>query len=419
LPGLIYAFPFLMFEQVITGNHALERAYANARATFLEDTIASLIATGLPSAKVDRAVMWRDNDSQREYENDVVAIVGNTIFLFEAKSGRLDDVARRGGGKSLVTNFRELFVEPGEQARRLENHLNNQRDRAILWVKKTGARIALDLQRPKIVHKFSICIEHFASLTSAKHHLKELGLIPDDSAWAPVLSIGEFQLVWRYLDTEISLFHYLTRRATLEEVMNFRGDEQDILSVYLINGLWIETEEIKGRTVLFKDSCGIVRRPKEPRKDRRECELYGVLLSAYWKALICEIYSDVSNRHRFDIIEVLLNQSPPSLAATEGKIRKWKKSLSRKRANEEVVFSYSTIGARTFVLAFAFVDRAIGESEWVQRARRIAYEGALPLFSASDCAVIGKSKKSKEWTYDAITFFRFGHRSTAQPADGA
>jgi hypothetical protein len=50
----------------------------------------------------------------------VVALIGNTIFLFEAKSGRLDEVARRGGELSLLRNFEELFVEPGQQARRLE-----------------------------------------------------------------------------------------------------------------------------------------------------------------------------------------------------------------------------------------------------------------------------------------------------------
>ena len=103
----------------------------------------------------------------------------------------------------------------------------------------------LDLDRPKVVHKFSICIEHFAALTSAKHNLKLLGAIKDENAWAPVLSLG-MMLVWRYLDTEVSFFHYLTRRATLEDVVDFEGDEQDILSMYLINGLSIDSERIAG-----------------------------------------------------------------------------------------------------------------------------------------------------------------------------
>jgi hypothetical protein len=86
--------------------------------------------------------MWRDDATRTLYENDVVALIGNTIFLFEAKSGRLDDVARRGGELSLMRNFRQLFVEPGEQARRLENYLSAKGRLASLWSSKpTSCRL--------------------------------------------------------------------------------------------------------------------------------------------------------------------------------------------------------------------------------------------------------------------------------------
>ena len=184
--------------------------------------------------------------------------------LFEAKSGKVDDVARRGGELSLLSNFEELFVEPGKQARRLENYINTKGKDARLCLKDTGGAISHDLDKPKIVHKLSICIEHFASLTSAKHNLKALGAVHEDEAWAPELSIGELMLVWRHLDTEVSFFHYLTRRATLEELIDFEGDEQDILSVYLVNGLCINPEEVKGRKLRFLEIDGIVRTEKTP-----------------------------------------------------------------------------------------------------------------------------------------------------------
>ena len=148
----------------------------------------------MPSVRTYRSVMWRDEASGTIYENDVVALIGNTIFLFEAKSGKLDDVSRRGGELSLVRNFKELFVAPGEQARRLENYLNMKGKDARLWIKDTGETVQLDLDKPKIVHKFSVCIEHFAALTSAKHNLKVLGTIADEDAWAPVLSLGELMI---------------------------------------------------------------------------------------------------------------------------------------------------------------------------------------------------------------------------------
>ena len=203
LPNLFYGFPFRIFEQFFEGRPALEQAYSTARARFLEDMVKAHVATGMPSAKTYHRVMWRDDASGVLYENDVVAVIGNTVFLFEAKSGKLDDVARRGGELSLLRNFRELFVDPGEQASRPENYINTRGKDARLWIKDLEKTVHLDLDKPKVVHKFSICIEHFAALTSAKHNLKVLGAIKDENAWAPVLSLGELMLIWRYLDTEI------------------------------------------------------------------------------------------------------------------------------------------------------------------------------------------------------------------------
>ena len=284
LPNLFYGFPFRIFEQFFEGRPALEQAYSTARARFLEDMVKAHVATGMPSAKTYHRVMWRDDASGVLYENDVVAVIGNTVFLFEAKSGKLDDVARRGGELSLLRNFRELFVDPGEQASRLENYINTRGKDARLWIKDSEKTVHLDLDKPKVVHKFSICIEHFAALTSAKHNLKVLGAIKDENAWAPVLSLGELMLIWRYLDTEISFFHYLTRRATLEELIDFEGDEQDILSMYLINGLYIDPDKVQGRQLRFLEIDGIVRTGKTPRQDRTEFEIFGVPLSYYWRS---------------------------------------------------------------------------------------------------------------------------------------
>jgi hypothetical protein len=80
LPNLFYSFPFQIFEQFIAGRPALEEAYSHARAQFLEDKIESHISTSMPSAKVYKNVMWRDPTTERLYENDVVALIGNTIF---------------------------------------------------------------------------------------------------------------------------------------------------------------------------------------------------------------------------------------------------------------------------------------------------------------------------------------------------
>lgn len=405
LPNLFYGFPFQIFEQFLAGLPALEQAYSDARAKFLEDMIETHVSSGMPSARTYQKVMWRDDTTRTLYENDVVALVGNTIFLFEAKSGKLDDVARRGGELSLMRNFKELFVEPGEQARRLENYLNTKGKDARLWIKDTDETVHLDLDKQKVVHKFSICIEHFAALTSAKHNLKVLGTIRDENAWAPVLSIGELMLIWRYLDTEVSFFHYLTRRATLEESVDFEGDEQDILSMYLINGLCIDAEKVRGRQLRFLNIDGVVRTGKMPRRDRTEFEIFGIPLNYYWRSTLEEIYRDASLRHRFDILQVVLNQDPHVLAGIAQHVQKWKRGLASEKRGD-LLLVRNTVGKRVFVLAYHLTKRPMMAEEWAERARSIARDAAATIFEASDCAVILRIKKSKENTYDALSFHR-------------
>jgi hypothetical protein len=414
LPNLFYGFPFQIFEQFLTGRPALEKAYSDARAGFLEDMIGTRVSTGMPSARTYQKVMWRDDATGVLYENDVVALVGNTIFLFEAKSGKLDDAARRGGELSLMRNFKELFVEPGEQARRLENYINTKGKEARLWIKDTDEIVRLDLDRPKVVHKFSICIEHFAALTSARHNLKVLGAIKDESAWAPVLSLGELMLIWRYLDTEVSFFHYLTRRATLEELIDFEGDEQDILSMYLINGLCIDPEKVQGRQLRFLHIDEVVRTGKTPRHDRTEFEIFGIPLNYYWRSTLEEIYRDANSRHRFDILQLVLNQDPHALAGITEQMQKWKRGLAGK-GKGDVLFVRNTIGKRVFVLAYHLAKAPMTAEEWTERSRTIAGKAASQIFQASDCAVILKTRKSKNYTFDAISFHRLV-KLTSTPA---
>ena len=106
-PNLFYSFPFQIFEkQFLEGKPGLEHAYSDARAEFLEDMIeAHIFATGIMGAKTYRKVMWRDEPAGETHENDVVAVIGNTIFLFEVKPESWDDVARRGGRAQPLAQF--------------------------------------------------------------------------------------------------------------------------------------------------------------------------------------------------------------------------------------------------------------------------------------------------------------------------
>jgi hypothetical protein len=269
---------------------------------------------------------------------------------------------------------------------------------------------------PKVVHKFSICIEHFAALTSAKHNLKVLGAIKAENAWAPVLSLGELMLIWRYLDTEVSFFHYLTRRATLEELVDFEGDELDILSMYLLNGLCIDSEKVKGRQLRFLNIDSVVLTGKTPRRNRTEFEIFGTPLGHYWRSTLEQIYRNGNLRHRFDILQVVLNQEPHTLSGIAEHVQKWKRGLVSGKKGD-LLLVRNTIGKRVFVLAYYLTKRLMAAEEWTERSRSIAHNAAA-IFEASDCAVILRIKKSRENAYDALSFHRLRPIRQAHPEQG-
>ena len=64
-----------------------------------------------------------------------------------------------------------------------------------------------------------------------------------------------------------------------------------------------------------------------------------------------------------------------------------------------------------FVLAYHLAKRSMTEDEGVERSRTIARNAAAAIFEASDCVVFLRLKKSKENTYDGLSFHRLGTRN--------
>ena len=76
-------------------------------------------------------------------------------------------------------------------------------------------------------------------------------------------------MIAAFLDSEVSFFRYLTRWSAIEDQMRLIGDEQDLLSMYLINGFCNDVAAIGGREVMLFDAHAMVRGPEVVRIDRR------------------------------------------------------------------------------------------------------------------------------------------------------
>jgi hypothetical protein len=403
MPVLTASFPFAIVEVFINGNEILQKAYSAARARYLEEDVERIICRSLPSASVHRRVRWSDPNTGTSYENDVVAVLGMHVLIFEAKSGKLAAASRRGGLRSLRKNFNELFVEPGEQATRLEALLSQGPD-GVQLVDREGVVVLIDASRPCVVHKFGICLEQFASVTSSRRLFRELGLLRADQDWAPILTLSELRMISARLDSEISFLHYLTRRATIDDMFDFVADEQDLLSMYLRNGFAIDAAPLEGHQVMFLAADAVVRGRAHPRDDRAEFVTPGITLSPTWRLIAKEIY-ETNNRHRFDILITILNQNPSALAGIEARVRRWRSGAGRGQGN--TLSSRTVIGDRVFVIAVHMSRELPSDADsWAAQARAVAHDLAGKL-EATDCVVILKGRRSPYLTFDGISFFRF------------
>ena len=408
IPSLIVSFPFLIVERLIGDNQRLLTAYSDARSKYLEQAIEVIIRQAMPSAGVFTSVRWKDPETNEDWEHDVVAVLGNQLFVFEAKSGKLSSASRRGGTGSLIKNFKDLFIEPGRQASRLERLLGRREAVAGILKDKKGNAIDLDLSTPYVVHKFAVCIEHFPGMTTSRRHFADLDLLECESDWAPILSLGELRMIATFLDTEVSFFHYLTRRSTIEDMITFDGDEQDLLSMYLTNGFCIDAEKVSGHHIIFKNADAPVRGRKQARSDRTKVDTLGIRLPPKWRLIAEEIYMS-ENRGRFAMLEVIMNQPPPALAEMARRILRWKSGGGKK---SDLVYIHYAVGRRVFVLAFTLLKNPpLDNRDWLDGSREIA-RGLVAKTGCTDCVVLCATRRSPSLTYDGISFFRF------QPGSG-
>ncbi|SEN85770.1 hypothetical protein SAMN04488077_1421 [Roseovarius tolerans] len=402
------AFPFRIIETLLPDDSKTRDALSDARAEALEELITETVQTAMPSAKVYRSVIWTDPKDGKGYEHDVVAVLGNQVLIFEAKSGKIKEPARRGGIPSLKSTLKDLFVEPAEQSQRLQEYLNQYGINAKLRQKGSKEAVEIDLRKPKAVYRFGVTIEGLSTLTAGRRYFEDLDLIEITSPWAPSLSIGELMMIAKHLDSEVSFGHYLSRRYTIESLLDFVGDEQDLLSMYLTNGFCVLGDDPRKNTLVLVNADDMVRKPKTPVEDRRNCDVVGVELAPRWKAIAREVYGGhpIIDRHKFDILFTVLNMPPPMLMQLQRRIGRWKSGGGGSSKSGE--HAKYIVADRQFAVILNYMDkRQLRTTQDITGwCRTMAMSVADDFEGTTDCVVVTLFKHSSTRTYDGISFFR-------------
>ncbi|MGH2362933.1 MAG: hypothetical protein ACRDGM_20590 [bacterium] len=332
---------FGLIEQLLDGHEALFDAYLRRRSEFLEQSTAQLLAQGLPGAQVETALLYTDPTDGKEYETDVLVLLDSYALVAEAKSGRPGPEARRGKGRQLRDRIADLLVAPSEQAHRLADLLMNA-ERVHTFRRKTdGTAVTIRPGTVRRVITLGITLEPLALVLPRLSELAEAGLSERTAdALAYSVSVPDLEVVLLILEHPSEVLHYLARRAEIERRAFLRGDEADLLGLYLQTGFNLGEKEFQGGHTL--DVTGMsdpIDRWHYRQDAGMEAERPRVQRTPWWEAVLTRM--EKSRFPRWPEIGVsMCNVAPADQAKLEAAMEQLRDDINtgRRPATDVVVF---------------------------------------------------------------------------------
>jgi hypothetical protein len=233
--GLFISHCTELLEALFSENKELTAKYEKRRAKYLEAEVERLLREALPSATFWPGLIWHDPVEDKLYENDLLLAIDGHFLVIEAKSGKLLDVARRGGSESLTDNLNDLVVAPAVQSQRFAMFL--ECNRSVHRLEDQDQRIhVVDTSGLRSVSRLSVTLEQLGMLSAEWPRLREAGFISEDVQLAPTMSVAQLETVLDVLDSESERLHYLRQRAVFEESQPYFAEELDLLAHYVERG---------------------------------------------------------------------------------------------------------------------------------------------------------------------------------------
>ena len=147
-------------------------------------------------------------------------------------SGKITNPALRGAQVSLKRHIEEILVAPNEQSRRLKNRLCELIEEPSLD-DELREKLPVRLDGIHKILRISVSLEDFASLQANISSLESTGWIPNDFETCPTMNLADFETLFDILEHPVQIIHYLERRAEMEGILKYFGDELDLLGWYI------------------------------------------------------------------------------------------------------------------------------------------------------------------------------------------
>ena len=242
-PQVFFSFIFPTLDSLLSAEEVKREVQDKRRPKFLEDEVKQLFTQAFPQAVFQQNFKWQD--SNVEYESDFLMQVDSYLVIVEAKSGAVSMAALRGAPGSAKDDIQELLINPAIQSKRFADKIMALKSEQVY--PEAFQSLNFDLNAIQKIIRLSVTLEDFATIQSQVSRLRDMGWLDKDFSAAPTIALADLEVVFDILTSAPQKIHYLVRRAELEEHMQYRGDELDLIGFYLETGFNLGKEEFDPR----------------------------------------------------------------------------------------------------------------------------------------------------------------------------
>lgn len=176
---------------------------------------------------------------------DVLLLHDRKVFIIQCKSKTLTLESKTGKDEQkLLDDLKKGVKDSYDQAVNVRDYLLKS-DFAKIIVK--NQQITIDMRQANQVFLLSVTTGDYQELLTRFSNInKDLSLFnEDDYPWA--ISLFDLEIVTDIIESPSMFIHYIQRRLLLEQTSfsHVRADEIDLLSVYLNQGLYFDTNDFK------------------------------------------------------------------------------------------------------------------------------------------------------------------------------
>jgi hypothetical protein len=205
------------------------------RAKYLERFVAEIFGNAAPSAEIFRGIHWKEPDTGKLFETDLLVITDTHALIVECKAGRITARARRGDIARLEKEVGRLIEEPTLQGQRFATLLT-RKGKALEIEDSSGKKHLIDPGRLLRISRINVTLDYFGPVGVQARMLREAGMISKELEATATFHVHELECAAEILDRPPLLFHYIHRRAEIEAAHDILADEGSLLAMYLATG---------------------------------------------------------------------------------------------------------------------------------------------------------------------------------------